>query len=75
MKVLLKMDKNFIQSKRKYKNETEDEFIERCRKQIDQRFFYFHYKGEGWCWDTPSFDDKGFFVGNPIRGLLEEEVA
>jgi hypothetical protein len=68
-----RLQKIFKNTKRKFKKETEDEFNERIRNQINQRYFYFHYKGEGWCWDTPWFDMKGFFVSNP-RASLEESV-
>ena len=65
-------DDLFIQSVRKFKKETESEFLERCRKKIDQRWFYFHYKGEGWFLDCPYFDGKGFFISNPRTSLLED---
>jgi hypothetical protein len=67
-------DDLFFQSVRKFKKETEDQFLERCRNKIYQRSFYFHYKGEGWFFDNPYFDGKGFFISNPITSLLEEET-
>jgi len=68
-------DDLFFQSVRKFKKETEVQYLQRCRDKLDQRYFYFHYKGEGWFFDTPCFDEKGFFINNPITSLLEEEDA
>ena len=68
-----KTHKDFKNSKRKFKKETEYEFNDRITKQIHSTWIYFHYKGEGWCWDIPFFERKGFFVSNP-RPSLEESV-
>jgi len=68
-------DDLFFQSVRKFKKETEVQYLQRCRDKVDGRFFYFHYKGEGWFFDTHCFDKKGFFINTPITSLLEEEDA
>ena len=63
-KILGKIAEDFNKSRRRKKNETDDQFADRIQKLHIQRFIYFHYKGQGWCYDQPFFDTKGFFVSN-----------
>jgi hypothetical protein len=46
----------FVKSVRRFKKETDDEFLLRCSNKCDQQYIFYHYKDDLWCFDNPWWE-------------------
>jgi hypothetical protein len=46
----------FIKSVRRYKKETDAEFLGRCSMKFGEHYIFYHYEDDLWYWDRPWWE-------------------
>ena len=46
----------FINSVRRFKKETDNEFLSRCSDKWGQHYIFYYYKDAYWCFDSPTWE-------------------